>query len=79
MDYVPRQEEVQEGDLVVTAGIDGVYPRGIAIGRVVRLEAGTDLFHRILIAPAVELDALDHAYVLLGEKLPEELTEADSP
>ena len=34
LDYVPRQADVRAGDRVLTAGIDGVYPRGIPIGTV---------------------------------------------
>ena len=36
LDYIPAQAAVKVGDLVVTAGIDGVYPRGVPVGTVVR-------------------------------------------
>ena len=34
LDYLPSQADVRVGDRVLTAGIDGVYPRGMVIGRV---------------------------------------------
>ena len=30
MEYVPGTADVKEGDLVVTSGIDGIYPKGFA-------------------------------------------------
>ncbi len=64
LDYVPLQADVRPGDRVVTAGIDGVYPRGIPIGTVVPVEQGGQLFHRIQLAPAVDFGALDQVYLL---------------
>jgi rod shape-determining protein MreC len=73
--YVPQQADVQIGDRVVTAGIDGVYPRGIPIGTVVEVGEGDDLFHRVRLVPAVDLGVVDQVYVLILDRLPEELKE----
>lgn len=75
MIYMPLQAEVRIGDLVVTAGIDGVYPRGIPIGTVLRVEPGNELFHRIALEPAVHFDRLDRVYTLARAGLPEPLQE----
>lgn len=75
LDYVPLQVDVRPGDRVLTAGIDGVYPRGIPVGTVVAVEAGGQLFHRIRIAPAVDVGSLDRVYLLEHEPLPSELKE----
>ena len=64
LEYVPLQSEVMPGDQVVTAGIDGVYPRGVPIGTVVTVEDGGDLFHRIRVAPAVDLGTLSQVFLL---------------
>jgi len=64
LDYVPLQADVREGDQVLTAGIDGVYPRGIPVGTVVKVEGGGQLFHKIQLAPAVDFGALDQVYLL---------------
>ncbi len=70
LDYVPLQADVRPGDRVVTAGIDGIYPRGIPIGTVVGVEAGGQLFHHIRVAPAVDFGALDQVYLLEHEPVP---------
>jgi len=76
LDYVPRQADVKPGDRVLTAGIDGVYPRGIPIGTVVQVESGGQLFHRIHVATAVDLGALDQVYLLDHSPLPPDVKEA---
>ena len=77
LDYVPRQADVRAGDRVLTAGIDGVYPRGIPIGTVVEVRRGGQLFHSILVSPAVDLGALDQVYLLDHTPIPPEVREAD--
>ncbi len=64
LDYVPLQAEIRPGDRIVTAGIDGVYPRGIPVGTVAAVEPGGQLFHRIRLVPAVDFGALDQVYLL---------------
>ncbi len=76
MDFVPLQAEVAIGEKVVTAGIDGVYPRGLAVGTVVAVEPGSELFHRIRLAPAVDFGRLGEAYALEAPPVPAPLTEA---
>lgn len=76
LDYVPLQADVRPGDRVLTAGIDGVFPRGIPIGTVVAVEAGGQLFHRIQVAPAIDFGTLDQVYLLEYQAVPETLKEA---
>src|SRR5262249_46152908 len=33
--FVKRTEDLQRGDVVVTSGVDGIFPRGLPIGRIV--------------------------------------------
>lgn len=75
LDYVPQQTDVRPGDLVVTAGIDGVYPRGIPIGTVVSVDQGGQLFHDIELAPAVDFGALDQVFLLERAPVPQRLME----
>jgi cell shape-determining protein MreC len=60
---------------VQTAGIDGVYPRGIPVGTVTSVSQGGQLFHRIQLAPAVDFGSLDQVYLLEFEPVPQELRE----
>lgn len=75
LDFVPLQEDVRVGDRVLTAGIDGVYPRGIPIGAVVSVEPGSELFHEITLVPTVDLGQLDQVFLLEPEPVPADLLE----
>jgi rod shape-determining protein MreC len=56
---------VQAGDALTTSGVDGVYPPGLPVARVVRVERRSDAgFARILLAPAAAMDNLRHMLVL---------------
>jgi len=76
LDYLPLQADVRPGDKVLTAGIDGVYPRGIPVGTIVSVQPGGQLFHRIQVAPAVDFGTLDQVYLLDYQTVPENLKEA---
>ena len=73
MDFVPLQADVVVGDTVLSAGIDGVFPRGFAIGTVTAVEPGNELFHRIRLRPAVDFGEIDQVFLLEREPFPEEL------
>jgi len=75
LDYVPLQTDVRVGDQVLTAGIDGVYPRGIPVGTVIKVEGGGQLFHNVQLAPAVDFGALDQVYLLDYAAVPPRLKE----
>jgi rod shape-determining protein MreC len=74
LEYVPLQADARPGDRVLTAGIDGVYPRGIPIGTIVSVEPGGQLFHRIQVAPAVDFGTLDQVYLLEYQAVPPQTT-----
>jgi rod shape-determining protein MreC len=78
LDYVPLQADVRPGDRVLTAGIDGVYPRGIPIGTVISVRGGGQLFHQIEVVPAVDLGTLDQVYLLDYQEVPPALKEASA-
>ncbi len=75
--YVPLQADVRVGDLVVTAGIDGIYPRGVPVGTVVEVKPGDELFHEIRLTPAVNFGVLDQVYILDRVPVPDEVKESD--
>lgn len=75
LDFVPLQDDVRVGDRVVTAGIDGAYPRGIALGTVAAVSPSDELFHHIQVIPAVDFGDLDQVFVLPRAGVPSELGE----
>lgn len=77
LDFLPRQADVRPGDRVVTSGIDGLYPRGIPVGRVLSVEPADELFHRIHLEPAIDFGMLGRVYILTAEPLPEAMLQPE--
>jgi rod shape-determining protein MreC len=62
---VLRQDEVAEGDLVVTTGADA-FPRNFAVGKVARVSRkDSGLWQDVEVEPAVDFARLDEVVVLL--------------
>lgn len=40
--YLPVNVDIQEGDRLITSGIDGVYPVGLAVAEVIKIERNPD-------------------------------------
>jgi rod shape-determining protein MreC len=68
MKYVKRTEDIQEGDRLVTSGVDGVFPKGIVVGAVtkVRKEA-LGLFQSIEVLPAVNLARTEEVLIVKAD------------
>jgi rod shape-determining protein MreC len=73
MEYVSEVADVIVGDMVVTSGIDGIYPKGFVIGRVEVVEKSGGAYKRIAIAPAVDFRSLEEVLVVLTP-MPEQET-----
>lgn len=67
---IPTLADVQPGDRVLTAGIDGIYPKGIPIGTIVRSEPGQSLFKKVTVRPAVDLGTIEEVIVIHTKKIP---------
>ncbi len=59
--YLPKAAAVNVGDRLVTAGHDGVFPTGLAIGRVVSVDHG-----EIRVQPIADLDRLEYVELVDG-------------
>jgi rod shape-determining protein MreC len=70
---VPALADVQVGDQVQTAGIDGVFPKGIPVGTVAKADRGPDLFKTISVRPAVDFGSIEGVIVLHTRKIPDEV------
>jgi rod shape-determining protein MreC len=65
LDYVSEVFDVVAGDIVITSGIDGIYPKGFIIGRIESVDRAGGSYKRILIKPAVDFSALEEVLVVL--------------
>jgi rod shape-determining protein MreC len=73
MNDVPALADVLPGDRVLTAGIDGVYPKGIPLGVVVKADQGPNLFKNILVKPSVDFGSIEEVIVIHTRKIPPEV------
>jgi rod shape-determining protein MreC len=77
LDYALRTEDVIEGDPVVTSGTDGVFPRGLPVGKVTQLDRrGHGLFQDAKVVPAVDVTRLEEVLVLTSWEQPAEILPA---
>jgi rod shape-determining protein MreC len=62
---VSNLADVVPGDIVVTSGADGLYPKGFPIGRVEKSERGSGLYRQITVRPAVDFSGLENVLIVL--------------
>jgi len=65
--YVLRKNDVRIEDIIITSGIDGVFPKGIRIGQVtdiVRRNAG--IFQEVTVTPYVDFEKLEEVLIILN-------------
>jgi rod shape-determining protein MreC len=66
---IPSSQAVEVGEPVVTTGLDRIYPKGLMIGTVERIESNPNApWHKIIISPSARVDRVEHVLVLLVEQ-----------
>jgi rod shape-determining protein MreC len=76
LERVMSDEQVPIGESVLTSGGDQIFPKGLPVGTVAKVENGKDLFLNIKIKPAADLSKLEEVLVLL-EKQEKQATAED--
>lgn len=65
MKYVRQVDDVKTGDQVVTSGLSGIFPKGIVVGEVTKIEkSGDNFFKHVEVRPAVDMGRLEEVLVL---------------
>jgi rod shape-determining protein MreC len=64
LEKVMSDENVPPGEMVLTSGGDGIFPKGLLVGRVTKVGAGSDLFLNIRVRPAADLSRLEEVLVV---------------
>ena len=65
MDLVSNLADVKVGDKVIASGVDGIYPKGFAIGQIESSDRGAGLYRAIAVRPAVDFSSLEEVLVVL--------------
>jgi rod shape-determining protein MreC len=64
--FVVRGDDVQVGDVVITSGVGGVYPKGLRLGQVMSVDVDENhLLHSARLEPAVDFGRLEQVFVML--------------
>lgn len=76
MDYVSVDADVKEGDIIITSGIGGVYPKGLPIGTVASVTKNSnDVYYTIIVSSASRTESNEEVLVITS--LTEEQTATD--
>lgn len=62
--YIMNDAQVSPGEVVLTSGLDQIYPKGLLVGTVAEAGAG-NIYKKIVVKPAAKLDQLESVVVLL--------------
>ncbi|MDQ9169203.1 rod shape-determining protein MreC [Oxalobacteraceae bacterium R-40] len=66
--FMPANVDIKNGDILVTSGIDGVYPAGLAVAKVTQVESKSgDAFARIVCQPLAGINRNRQLLILLAE------------
>jgi len=75
LEKVMSDETVPSGEQVLTSGGDGIFPKGLLVGKVTKVIPGSELFLNIHVRPAADLSKLEE--VLVVTKIDERQAEPD--
>jgi rod shape-determining protein MreC len=76
MKYVPVLADVVVGDVVVTSGLDQIYPKGLVVGRVRSVGKGSGLFKEVAVRPSANFERIEEVMVATSPPPPPVLTES---
>ena len=74
MEYIPQEQHIDVGDIVLTSGLGGFMPKGLVIGQVTEvLQMDYALFQSAVVRPAIDLSRLELVLVITAfEQIPVE-------
>ena len=67
LNYINNTVQVAAGDVVLSSGLDGIYPKGLVLGKVIESQKGKGVFRSIRVEPAIDLIRLEEVSILLKE------------
>jgi rod shape-determining protein MreC len=66
--FMAGNADIQNGDVLVTSGLDGLYPAGLAVGRIIRIEQNAaSSFGRVVGAPMGGINRHRHYLILQSQ------------
>jgi rod shape-determining protein MreC len=67
LEFVGKSAAPVIGDVLLTSGLGGIYPKDIVVGEVTEVSAQqTDLFTSITVASRVDIERIEEVLVIVG-------------
>jgi len=67
--YLDRTEDVQQGDIVITSGLAGIYPRGIEVGTITQIVTRSHgLYQYAKVLPKAPINRLEDVLIIRTEQ-----------
>ena len=67
LNYISNAEEIHDGEIVLTSGLDGIFPKGFLIGEVVDPRKSQRGFYDIEVQPIEDFLHIEEVSILLME------------
>ncbi len=66
--YLSKEADIKPGDIVITSGQGEIVPKGLPIGRVLKIQPESGGFTKTgLVRPSIDFDRVEEAFVVLRE------------
>jgi rod shape-determining protein MreC len=72
LENVSEAADIVVGDIVVTSGIEGMYPKGFVIGTIEAVEKSGPAYKRITVKPAVDFASIEEVLVVTTPTPPQD-------
>jgi rod shape-determining protein MreC len=67
--YILKNNAIKEGDQIITSGMGGIFPKGMAIGHISEvIKSRRGMFQKIKVKPAVDFQRLEYVTIILHTK-----------
>lgn len=64
LEFLQMGDAIHTGDLFITSGLNGIYPEGIPVGNVIKIEKTSDELAMQAILPLVDFGKLEQVFVV---------------
>ncbi len=63
--FITKDAQARSGEMIITSGMDGVYPKGIAVGKITQTgQTPGSLFQAVEVKPAVDFSKLEEVLIV---------------
>ena len=71
-----RRHDITEGDIIISSGLDGVFPKGLRVGYVHEvIKPNSGIFQKVSVTPYVDFEKLEEVLVIINTPKPVKFSE----